>query len=395
MKRILFIALICCIIFTGCGFNRDKDGDDTPEEVVKNYEPMTYEFTYKSSNLTIYNYNDTIPLISEGKVMAFLNINQITKLNIQDWSNKEAVKNDIKHSYAINITIRPTENLEQNGDCVIDMYPYLVNKKGKVTGKPAYVGWSGFPESAEFLNGVKEVTIEKAFQPMVVKENNSRIKLEFSSSSGIPFDDVYISIKALQKAKKGNGVYNASKTLKIKSVSGAQYSLKFSNLEYDSIMDGYGNEVVGLCFNEKIQYLAKPSKKAKVSRFDSKKDYMYTYQSMQIQTDMTSEILGHKLIGPQRHLYINSKEFEYFATEMPEVVSFNKSVRALQVWQLPNVATNPKYVRFYLEFPEESQALKTKEEILKLKTRYIVVQGKVKQHVVPSYTEYLNQKGVK
>lgn len=396
MKRILSIMLTCCLILTGCGLGNDKEGSyDTDEAVVvSNYEPQTYKYTYKSPSLTVYAYGDTIPLISDGKVMAFIKINQITKLNIQDWSNKDAVKNSIKHSYAINITIRPTENLEQDGDCVIDMYPYLVTKKGKVIGKPAYVGWSGFPEAAEFLNGVEEVTIEKAFQPMTAKESNSRIKLEFSSSSGISFDDIYIGSKALNKAKSGNSVHNASETLKITSVSGAKYSLKFSNLEYDSILDDYSNNVIGLCFNEKIKYLTKPSKKAKVLRFDSKKGYMYTNQDMRIQTDSTAESLSNRLTYPQRHLYVNSEEYEYFSTEMKEVVAFGKSDRSLQVWELPNTATNPKYVRFYLEFPEESQALHSVEEILNLKTRYIVVQGKVKKHVLPSYAEYISEKGV-
>jgi len=396
MKKVLLCALAACTLLTACslpGSKKDAEEPAPEPEVATTDVTESYQFTYKSTDKVVYKYNENIPLLSKGKVIAFLQINQLTKLNIQDWTNKLAVKNSVNHSYAINFTITPTEQLEQSGDCIIYADPYLMNSKGKVVGKPAYVGWSGFPESAEFLNGIKHVTIERAMQPTYKLNKGTKIVLKFSSSDGLEIDDVYIAHSIFKKAKHAGGILNASKPVVVKSVSGAKYSIRFDKLEYDSLYSDSTADLNAICFRQRIKYISKPTKKAKVLRFDMKKGYMYTKQDMKIQTNGFNEVLGNKLTDAQRHLYLNSDEYEYFTTEMDEVVNFGRTESSIQAWEIPTVAQSPKYVRFYLEFPEESQALHTTREILNLKTRYLVVQGKVKKHRVPSYTEYVNKEG--
>lgn len=383
------IALLICTLFTGCSVNNSKSQVDTADladisstmatntdvvDVVMNSNTVSYKISDSKVSPTgtvVYDYTDSIPIIADGNVIAYANIQQFMKLGIWDWANDKAVRKNIKHSYAVNIKIRKSKDSTESFS--VSCKPSFINKAGKVVGTYCKVGWSGFPEAADLYSADKAKSIELGVQPFSTNEKDMKLKLVFFDNTGTELNTAIISHNIFKSVIKGPSIASEKDSITIKSSNGGKYSIKlydicryyykYENLDQPEVID----------FKYKIKYLSTPTKKDVVSTFDpNNKLALNTNLTIGMQTDKCDDIAYNSITS---NLHVDKYGYkEYYVTNGAPFVRVGKTTK--YILNRPLYDVNSKYVRFIIEFPEEAKADSDKQ-LLHFNGRYRVVQCRI------------------
>lgn len=381
----LLTTLLICTLVTGCTGSETNERVDAPvvqepviEDVsipeVSNENCVSYIQTENKVNPTknvVYSYKDTIPIISDGVVIAYAKVKRFTKLGIWDWSNEDAVRKSVKHSYAINIQIKKSKQCEPSFS--ISCIPSFINSKNKEVGEYCKVGWSGFPESADFYSADKHISVELGIQPNVKNEKDLKIKLVFFDGDGKQLNTVVISHDIFKSVVKGPDIVVDNSPIVIKSSNGGKYSIQLKNVKkYVNDYDVEG-QVPVVDFKYRIKYLAKPTKKEVVPTFDpNNKLALNTSIVLGMQTDKSNEIT-YNAITTNVHV----DDYGNLIYYLKDGKQFLRQGQATEYYlNRPLENQNSKYVRFILEFPEEAKAT-SDDQLRKFNGRYRVIQCRI------------------
>lgn len=238
MKRVCIVFIICCMFLCSCSINLDagtqKHTDGLSEEeinsIISTETGNSKAIINGTANKVIFT-DEHFPIMREGVIYGWGQINFIEKLGIWDWYNKMAVQNGVKISYAINIQIDMSAYLESAECLSIECQPYLENN-GEITGEPCNVGWSGFGSVAELYVNNTSSTVEVNVQPYTNDlPQDELLRLDFhSADNSIVFDTIYVGSVMLLNAREGANILTIDDKKVIESVNGAQYTIKFSDI---------------------------------------------------------------------------------------------------------------------------------------------------------------------
>lgn len=309
---------------------------------------------------------DLIPVIVDGKTVAYARINQLERVGIYDWYNNKAVKKNIRHSYSLNLSI--TNSTDMN--LTIGVTPTLVDKQNNNVSSKCNVGWTGFGEEAEFY-GKGEIPIEVGFQPEITDENGVKLQLVFNTSEG-DSDPVVISDKIFKHVVKGPSLLESGAETQITSVNGAKYIFTLGKVYIEPNLVDL-TETTAVEFDNSIKYLRKPQKKRQVATFDSKKKYaMYASLLIGMQTQHSEELNYNGDYTALRKDYYGEYTDDY-ASITDKALKVGKGVRYHLNRFVTTDLANEKFVRFWVEFPDEAEVSTLKEK-LKFNGRFVVYQ---------------------
>lgn len=344
----------------------DGQAEETADDMVQSETGLNVGDPISRSAEVRFSPEDLIPVIVDGKTLAYAKINQLERVGIYDWYNNVAVKKNIRHSYSLNLSI--TNSTDMN--LTVGVTPTLVDKQNSNVSSKCNVGWTGFGEEAEFY-GKGEIPIEVGFQPEITDENGVKLQLVFNTSEG-DSDPVIISDKIFKHVVKGPSLLESGDETQITSVNGAKYIFTLGKVYIEpNLVDLI--ETTAVEFDNSIKYLRKPQKKRQVATFDSKKKYaMYASLLIGMQTQHSAELNYDGDYTAMRKDYFGEYTDDY-ASITDRVLKVGKGV----CYHLNRFVTadlaNEKFVRFWVEFPDEADVSTLKEK-LKFNGRFVVYQ---------------------
>lgn len=382
-RRYIFLGVVMMLGLLGCGQEEittlpddsstavespvmtDANGD-TADDVADDVTEEIQTTSLKQCEDMLFSYKDMLPIIVDGKTLAFAKINQLERVGIYDWYNSKAVEKNIKHSYSLNLSIINKED----SILTVTVTPTLINKQNTEVSSKCKVGWTGFGESAEFYEK-GNIPIEVGLQPEVRSEKNLRLKLVFNTSAG-DSEPIIISNKIFDHVVKGASLKESGDETKITSVNGAKYAFVIGKVYREqNIMDL--NTVTAIEFDNSIKYLKAPTKKLEVSMFDSKKKHaMYANLMIGMQTQHNSNLTYDNDDNACRPDYFGGFT-DYYASVPDKTLTVGKSVKYHLNRKLSEGYENERFVRFCVEFPEDAKVASL-EEMLKFNGRFIVYQ---------------------
>ena len=136
---------------------------------------------------------ETIPILLDGAVKGYLDVNWVQRLGIWDSTNTTAVTVGVKNSYTINLHVDMSESIESAESVILTVKPYTVDANWVVNGSPCCVGWSGFSQVAQLYDNTTAADIEVGVQPEVLDLTGSDVVLKLTDSAGNQYDDVVLS----------------------------------------------------------------------------------------------------------------------------------------------------------------------------------------------------------
>ncbi len=340
--------------------------EDAGSNTVQSDTELNVGDPISKSAEVIFSPKDLIPVIVNGKTIAYARINQLERVGIYDWYNNVAVKKNIRHSYSLNLSI--TNSTDMN--LTIGVTPTLVDKQNSNVSSKCNVGWTGFGEEAEFY-GKGEIPIEVGFQPEITDENGIKLQLVFNTSEGNS-DPVIISDKIFKHVVKGPSLLESGDETQITSVNGAKYIFTLGKVYIEPNLVDL-TERTAVEFDNSIKYLKKPQKKRQVAIFDSKKKYaMYASLLIGMQTQHSEELNYDGNYTALRKDYYGEYTDDY-ASITDKVLKVGRGVRYHLNRFVTSDLANEKFVRFWVEFPDEAD-VSTLEEKLKFNGRFVVYQ---------------------
>lgn len=383
--RCLLALVVMVGILTGCG---KKELTTTPSNVTNPVNNTTTNMQDSESSATdsentaegiaaetttleqskgiTFSYKDLLPVIVNGKTIAFARINQFERVGIYDWYNAKAVEKNIKHSYSLNLSIINKEDTV----LTVDVTPTLVDKQDTEVSSKCKVGWTGFNESAEFY-GKGNIPVEVGMQPEIRTEKDLKLKLVFNTSKG-DSEPVIVANSIFKHVVIGPNLKESGDETKIKSVNGAKYAFTIGKVykEQNSIDL---SPVTAVEFDNRIQYLKTPTKKLEVATFDSKKKHaMYANLMIGMQTQHNSTLLyEHNQYAARPDYYGDFTD--YYASDVDKVLKVGRSVKYQLNRVLPEGSESEQFVRFCVEFPADAEVASLKD-MLKFNGRFIVYQ---------------------
>lgn len=354
--------------------NSEQENESTKDVNELNDSELNIGELVNSSDAPVYAYNDKLPIIVNGKAIAFAKINQFERVNITDWYNEKAKKENISHSYSLNMSIIN----EVDQVLTIAVTPTLIDKNNTNVSSYCNVGWTGFAEKAEFY-GKGKMHIEVGLQPEIKDEKGLKIKIVFNTNLG-DSEPVIISSKIFKHVVKGPGLHDLGEKVVIKSVNGAKFSYKINNLYREE-------NRVGLIikdaveFDTRIKYISKPVKSIQVDTFDQKKKYaMYASPVIGLQTQHDSFINYETATDASRLNWYGEFE-DYYVSETDKALKVGKGVTYHLNRIVSGNGETDKFMRFRVEFPEEAKASSLKQ-MLAFNGRFLVYQGEVGKRVI-------------
>ena len=192
------------ILLTGCS----KQTENEASEVVSTKQTITYEVTDESpvtdgNTAIVFEPGETIPILLDGAVKGYLDVNWVQRLGIWDSTNTTAVTVGVKNSYTINLHVDMSESIESAESVILTVKPYTVDANWVVNGSPCCVGWSGFSQVAQLYDNTTAADIEVGVQPEVLDLTGSDVVLKLTDSAGNQYDDVVLSNNYLTTASDG------------------------------------------------------------------------------------------------------------------------------------------------------------------------------------------------
>lgn len=388
MKRACVVFIICCTLLCSCSINfetRTQEHTDSLSEeeinsVISTEIGDSKAIVNDTADKVIFT-DEHFPIMKEGEICGWGQINFIEKLGIWDWYNKMAIQNGVKTSYAINIQIDMSIYLESAEYLSIECQPYLEDN-GEITGEPCNVGWSGFGSVAELYVSNKSSTIEVNVQPYTNDLSQSELlRLDFhSADNSIVFDTIYVGRTMLLNAREGANILTITDKKVIGSVNGAQYTIEFSDV-FREAHDTYetGSIERGTYwyydFAYKIKYNSGPLNSKEVLTFDSFSNYSYVVPlKIQVISDVDNTVLNETVYTAQRLLYSDSTDTELYCKPFSGSIPVGGTLKMQNNRMIPaSTKTDATYLRFILEFSEE-QIARTDDELKDFNGRYTVWQ---------------------
>lgn len=385
-KIILSSTFLICMFLCSCSLKMDNVSTEENTSVDNTANVLTTEVLQSKAVVSdepskVTFKNEKFPIIREGVIYGWAQINFIEKLGIWDFYNKEAVQNGVKESYAINLSIDMAEYLKTNDSLSIECQPYLI-QDSEVVGTPCNVGWSGFSNTAELYDKNNSGIIEVNLQPHNVDlADTAYLRLDFASADGaIFFDSINIDRSLLVNASDGPDILTIDDKKVIESINGAQYSIKFSDVyrELHDIKDDANLKRGSYWFYDfvyKINYVRGPQNSREVLTFDSFSDYDYVVPlKIKVQSDVDSTVLNDNVYSALRLLYSDRKDSDLYCFPFEGNVKIGKSIKVQNNRLIPDTTkTDATYLRFIIEFSEE-QSARTDEELMNFNGRYVVWQ---------------------
>lgn len=386
-KLLAMLSILLCVLLCSCSVSLNND---STEEIISTEDQFNNMLTTEVSNTRalvaesptkVVFKNEKFPIIKDGIIYGWAQINFIERLGIWDFYNKDAVQNGVKESYAINLNIDMTNYLQDHDSLSIECKPYLI-QDDEVIGTPCYVGWSGFSTTAELYDKNNSGIVEVNLQPHKVELTDSAyLRLDFSSADGsIPFESVNIDRELLVNALDGPDILTIDDKKIIESINGAQYAIKFFDVfrEPHEIKDDSNFKRGSYWFYDfvyKINYVRGPQNEREVLTFDSFSNYDYVVPlKIKVQADVDSTILNDNIYSAYRLLYSDRKDSELYCFPFDSSVKIGESIKVQNNRLIPDsTKTDATYLRFIIEFSEE-QSARTDDELKMFNGRYVVWQ---------------------
>lgn len=327
--------------------------------------------TFSQENIQNHSYNlhDTAAVIRDGEYVGYLKINGIQKLGIWDWFNSNAMANDVKTSYAINMTVNLEKLLKDSISVCMKPSFTLLDAEGKIIGKNAELGWSGFSDSIALYGEDKETAFEMVLQP-TVKEIPKGATLVISfEESGHSLEPLQFLAEELNNLETTISMKSAMEPTQITSLNGGVYTFSIDSVTLSDnkfLPSEYGNprdKQLVYDIKMRIKYDKAPKSSEPYTRFSSD-NKMSTSLFLGLQSDIDSSILyegNDKLLNKKAIyaeddrgiVYFDKYVFEEYANQIKELqvgemieITFNRVV-------LDYRKTAVDAVRIIMEFPEE------------------------------------------
>lgn len=347
-------AIAACILLLVSSPSVQAAVTETPIE-IKEVKPVSY------------NENSIFPIICDKKLYGIATINWVQKVGVSDWSIAEAAKNNVNHSYAVNLKI--TAFKTSSFSCK----PTLESAKGKRLGTLAECGWSGFDTSALIQKG-KSHSIEVCIQPFKkTLTKGSKLVLQFQCDAG-KSRPIKISIAKWDK-KKAIGALVKKGSYTVKSINGGQFKLKPVSvcIEDQKLGDSADKFKTVAMYWYDVQFSKKPKTSRGVSFFKSGKlnpnfvSWVYTQNSNEPLTQVCSNAKC-LLYKDSENYYLYLQRSDNLKLHQSTCVLTNKIVGASQ--------KSVEKVRIAFAFPEEA-ATRSVKEMKSFNGRYLVFEVSV------------------
>lgn len=376
------------ILLTGCS----KQTENEASEVVSTKQTITYEVTDESpvmdgNTAIVFEPGETIPILLDGTVKGYLNVNWVQRLGIWDSTNTTAVTVGVKSSYTINLHVDMSESIESAESVILTVKPYTVDANWVVNGSPCCVGWSGFSQVAQLYDNTTAADIEVGVQPEVLDLTGSNVVLKLTDSVGNQYDDVVLSNNYLTTASDGPSLITDG-TATVDCINGGRFSLGINNVtsEEHAVEDG-AEPTLYYDYQYAVKYLTAPTSDREDLLFDSNnKNLLHTKFVNYLTSDVDSAKLYDSVPAAQRLLYSDKLDTETYVTQEFSDISVGKTFTASSNRAVPETTGNPSYVRVCFEFPEEVEA-RSLEEMQNFNGRFIVFQSKIGERTLEQFYE--------
>ena len=332
----------------------------------------------KTSGSPVFNYRDELPLISGGKSYGLVSIKQVEKVGINDWSNITAVQNNIGYSYSINLEYRLDENSELLDGGSLICEAFIESSDGTCFGSPCCVGWSGFPSSVVLVGNNLSGRLEVGVQPERKLTEDMNLVLKFKDSDKMIFDDIVIGNKIFQNAVKGPSLLEGGESKEITSINGAKYSVQIFDVFSEQQVNGADQLGDYYMFSYRVSYLKRPVRKIQVDKFDQ-------YDNMKIASSLVVGVIEQGSAAVLYESDDSARRFQYYdAMDAQDAVQYvTTNVGYADVGENLTSVTNrlkptttstePAYLRFQIEFPEEALA-RDPDQLMQFNGRFLVYQ---------------------
>lgn len=341
----------------------------------------------------IYDTDNIAAIIRDGCYVGYLKINSIQKMGIWDWFNTNSMSNDVRNSYAINVSVNLEKLSKETSNILIKPTISFVSADGEILGKSTSLGWSGFSKNI-ILYGADdaEVVFELVVQPTTaVISENTKIVISFEET-GHSIEDVCFNAKELQDLQEVIAIKSATEPTQITSVNGGQYtfsvdSVTISDNKFLPVEEG-NPKYKQLVYDVKmrIRYDKAPDDKNIYTKFNED-DTMSTSLFFGIQSDIDASILyeSNDELLEKKALYAEDARGEsYFRKYFFE--EYTNLVKELKVGEMIEITFNRvivdsskaaiNNVRVIMEFPEE---IKNNSAANSFDGRYIIYEVPVQR----------------
>lgn len=382
--QLLLYSLVFILGFTACS-KREENGVSTESQTFSaSTEAAIMATTSDASSIipnAIFGVNQSIPIISNKKLIGTMTINWIDKIGIWDWYNEQAVEAGIKYCYSVNATIDMSEYLKESSDITMRFDPVLYNKNSEMIGKTCNIGWSGFDQFAQFFRGDSIKTIEVCLQPVIADtEEYGFFCLQLSDpQKKLEIDPIYVDISILQDATETIKIHTVQEPITLTSINGAVIELSLGDVYYENHGVDPSDNKFYYDFSYEVKYLSGPTNSREVLSFDSfHENQLVASPQIILYADNCNYGLDTEDNTATRFIDYEETEQEEYVQQLANKIDVGYKSTAItnRLAMQPNLKT--KYVRFIIQFPEEAAAC-TKEELHRFAGRYLVFQVPISQ----------------
>ena len=391
MKKLCMILLAGCAL-TGCSQLNNPIPEtqleteaqpETKKAANIRYKKTKEPVAIKPMDAFIYKQGEDALLMSDGKWFGNVGVNQVQKVGISDWYNTKATSLGIDYSYSINLHVDAAKFVEAKRNILLTAEISLVDMSDRQLSEYCSIGWTGFPEVAELYESTTAANIEIGLQPISLNlPSDTRLKIVLTDTvSETVFDSIYYNFSVLENAVSSGTLYREGDEIIIKSINGAKYSLEFARAEMNDRKTSNGNAVSVYDLKYLFRYKRKPKNERIVSIFDAfDKNKISPNIAFSVQSDNDATKL-YTVISTALEYTDKNKPYNYITN--PKTFKAGEGYIYLTNRKIEeNVQKATDYVRVLVEFPEE-RAARTDQEMLKFNGRFLVIQLKLKEHVVP------------
>lgn len=382
--QLLLCSLVFILGFTACS-KREENGVSTESQTFSaSTEAAIMATTSDASSIipnAIFGVDQSIPIISNKKLIGTMTINWIDKIGIWDWYNEQAVEAGIKYCYSVNATIDMSEYLKESSDITMRFDPVLYNKNSEMIGKTCNIGWSGFDQFAQFFRGDSIKTIEVCLQPVIADtEEYGFFCLQLSDpQKKLEIDPIYVDISILQNATETIKIHTVQEPITLTSINGAVIELSLGDVYYENHGVDSSDNKFYYDFSYEVKYLSGPTNSREVLSFDSfHENQLVASPQIILYADNCNYGLDTEDNTATRFIDYEETEQEEYVQQLANKIDVGYKSTAItnRLAMQPNLKT--KYVRFIIQFPEEAAAC-TKEELHRFAGRYLVFQVPISQ----------------
>ena len=325
--------------------------------------------------------SDYLPIVKDGSgLLGVIEIKQVEKVGISDWTNEAVVQAGVSHSYSIAMDVRLQDSLFEGDNLNLYVTPCLYSG-GELIGEACSVGWTGFPSFAQLFDGNTERWIEVGLQPLVEElPDGSELVLKLSDASGGSYQDIHVS-DVFTDVVEGPGLLTFKDKAQITSTNGAVFSITFGSLHCEKQPDSQNDlnkQSYYYTFQRKVKYISGPTNERSVSLFDQYNgNALNTDFVVGLQGDTDASILYDRNVNAVRRKWSDDTKYYSYVSSGLDTVRIGKTHKSNDNRVLPATTSYvPQYVRFRVEFPEEAMGM-TNEELLSFSGRFVVFQDRI------------------